>query len=178
MLDFWQNYRSRTHLITAIIGKISTRASPRCFNHCFNAGLLPRIYWGGRLGAARPAGGWRKRACSRSRYILPFPPFFSPFSAVAYLRGLVIPRRYYGIHVPADRENCDYLRRLGLFLLAMRSRDSTLAHRGGSGTLSFFLFLLTLFQRNTESRRREPRYLQAQRVACVQFYFSIKYIYS
>lgn len=57
--------------------------------------------------------------------------FFLFFFTTAYLRGLVTCRYYAGIHVPADRENCDYLQRLELFL-AIRSCDSTLAQEQAS----------------------------------------------
>lgn len=132
--------RSRSRLIIAITAKIPTSASARahtlCFNHRFNAGISPCIYW--RPGAA--AAG----ACARIYSFF----FLSLFFTTAYLRGLVTCRYYAGIHVPADRENCDYLQRLELFL-AIRSCDSTLAQEQASvGKIPFvpiFSFFLPLF---------------------------------
>lgn len=120
--------RFHAHLITAIIAKIPARVhdASRCFNHRFNGAFAVHLL----ADVWKPRGeGGRDRASSpRSRIAYPRLSTFFFFFAATYLRGLVTRRYYSGIHVPADRENCDYLQRLELFL-AIRSRDtnSTLA---------------------------------------------------
>lgn len=90
----------------------------------------------------RPAG-----ACALSRIHVYF--FFLFFSTTAYLRGLVTCCYYAGIHVPADRENCDYLQRPELFL-AIRRRDSTLLEI--PFVLLFFSPFFTLTKANSVPR--------------------------
>lgn len=104
--------RSRTHRDPdSAFNNRDNRENPcaraRCFNHRFNGAFAVHLL--ANVGESRGRTGESAGGCAPRSHIYPrsLPVFF--FFAAAYLRGLVTRRYYSGIHVPADRENCDYL---------------------------------------------------------------------